>query len=148
MITYTVFDSATGKILRTGTAMSVASAQLQGSTPGTRVEFVGSDPTTEVIDPGTNLPVDRLPMRNAAGSLTTKNKTTITANGVDAVTISNVPVGAICEVFMPPNLGLVQITDQVVNDGVVIITSTVPGLYQIVLRYQNFLDFGVTINAN
>lgn len=144
-ITFTVFDS-TGKIVRNGNAMSTATAAAQAG-PGETVKFEGTDPETEAIDPGTGNVLNRVPM-SANGVLTSYDKTIITANGVDAVTISNIPAGAIYEVYLPANMGLIQPPDDVVNDGVLIITTTVKGLYQVKLRFQNYLDFGVTINAN
>lgn len=146
MIEYTVYDKASGKVLRTGTAMTEASANLQGSKPGTSVKLVGSDPKTEIIGSG-GVVTNRQPMRNANG-VTYASKTTLTADGADSITIHFVPAGAKVEVFLPPNMGLMQPEDAIVNDGVLVITTTVRGIYQIRLSYLNFIDFEVSFNAN
>lgn len=150
-IQFTVYDASTGEIKRTGNAMTEASARSQAG-PGERVTLIGSDPKTEVISvtpigiDGTNLP--RQPMKNGAGNLTTVNKTSIAANGVDKIVISNVPNGAKYDVFLPANLGLVQPPDGIVTDGVLELTTTVKGIYSVKLSYLTFLDFTVTFDAN
>lgn len=147
-IQYTVFDEASGKILRTGTAMSEASALAQGNTPGTRVVLVGSDPEQEQIDPAPEIPavIPRIPM-GVNGTLTRANKMALTANGIDEVMISPIPVGAVAELFLPPNRGLEQLENLIINDGVLYVTTTVPGIYQIKIYFQNLQDFTVTLNA-
>lgn len=149
-IDFTVYDSNTGAILRTGTAQTEASARLQGSAPGTRVVLRGSDPkydnvqvTPIGVEPGL---VPKLPMRNANG-LTQASGTSIKADGVQMLTIHFVPNGAKVEVFLPTNLGLMQPQDAIVTDGVINITTTVPSIYQVKVSYMNFLDFEVSFNA-
>lgn len=150
-IDYTVYDSNTGAILRTGTALTEASARLQGSAPGTRVTLKGSDPkydnveiTPIGVDPGL---VPKLPMRNQNG-LTQTSAASIKADGYEMLTIHFVPSGAKVEIFLPPNLGLMQPQDAIVTDGVINITTTVPGIYQVKLSYMNFLDFEASFYAN
>lgn len=145
MIPYTVYDNATKRTIRTGVAMTEASANLQGSRPGTSVVLHASDPKTEIIE--NNVPVPRQPMRTANG-LTFADKTTITANGSDMMTIHFVPPGAIAEVFLPPNLGLIQPPDGIVGpEANVQVTCTIPGIYQLKISHLTFLDFEVTFNA-
>ncbi len=150
-IQYTVYDEKTGAILRTGTAMTVASAQLQGSAPGTRVVTVGSDPATEVVqitpvgtDP-TKLP--RLPM-TVNGVQIGASKTALTANGSDSITISPIPNGATYDVVPPSDQGIAFIPQGVITDGSLIITTTVKGAYQATIKYGINLDFTVNFNAS
>lgn len=146
-IKYTVYSTTTGEIIRTGTAMTEATANLQGSAPGTRVVLEGHDPVTQAIDPNSGSAVQRLVM-SVNGVNTRSDKTAITANGTDVLTISPVPVGAEYDVYLPANLGLIQPPDGVVNDGKLEITTTVPGIYSLRIAFQTFLDFTVTFNAN
>jgi len=147
MIQYTVYDTATGAVLRTGTAMTEASARLQGSKPGTSVTIVGSDADTEIINPGTGVAVPKTAMK-VGSTLTAVNKTTLTANGTDMIRITSIPGGASYMITIPPDLGLVQPPDGAVTDGVLELTTTVPGAYSVILRFQNFLDFVVNFNAS
>jgi hypothetical protein len=150
-IQYTVYDDASGAILRTGSAMTEATARLQGNTPGTRVTLVGSDPATQVISitpigiDGSTLP--RAAM-NVGGVPTAANKTTLTANGTDSIVIAHIPNGAKYDIYLPPNLGLVQPPDGIVTDGQLVLTTTVPGIYSVKLSFQTFLDFTVSFNAS
>lgn len=150
-IQYTVYDTATGEILRTGSALTEASARLQGSRPGTSVTLVGSDPATEIVDV-TPIGIDpsTLPRQamNVGGQLTTVDKTSVLANGVDKIVISRIPNGAKYDVYLPANLGLVQPPDGVVTDGVLELTTTVAGAYSVKLSFGTFLDFTVNFNAN
>lgn len=150
-IQFTVYDTATGAILRTGTALTEASARLQGSAAGTTVTLVGSDPATQIIDTTPNVvdpsTLPRQPM-NVSGVNTSVNKTSITADGVDSVVISHIPNGAKYDIYLPSNLGLVQPPDGVVTDGQLILTTTVAGIYSVKLAFQTYLDFTVTFNAS
>lgn len=142
-VQYTVFDTSTGEILRTGECMTVAQAQLQGSTPGTSVLTVGSDPTSQVVqDPG-GFPgiVNKPPSPMSA------DKTSIHADGVEQLTISSVPIGSVARFTVPDNQGFAAVPDQTVNDGSLAVTTTVIGTY--VIRVQAFpnTDFMVTFNA-
>ncbi|MFK3740977.1 hypothetical protein [Massilia sp. TN1-12] len=150
-IQYTVYDEVTGAILRTGTALTEASARLQGSKPGTKVTLIGSDPNNEVvdvtpigIDPGT-LPRQAM---QVGGVATAVNKSSITADGTDTFVISPVPNGASYDIYLPTNLGLAQPPDGIVTDGKLEITTTVPGVYSVRLAFQTYMDFQVSFNAN
>jgi len=150
-IQYTVYDSATGEILRTGSTLTLAQAQLQGSTPGTRVVTVGSDPETEVVEvvpidatPGT---LPRVPI-SVSGVQIGASKTNLIANGTDSVTISPIPVGATYHVTVPLNKGIATIPSGTINDGSLIITTTVAGIYGVTIKYGTNLDFVVSLNAS
>jgi len=150
-IQYTVYDTTTGAILRTGTALTEASARLQGSKPGTSVTLVGSDPANEIIDVNPiGIDPSTLPRQNMQvnGTATSVNKTAITANGVDTIVISPVPNGAAYDIYLPANLGLVQPPDGIITDGQLILTTTVRGIYSVKVSFQTFLDFTVSFNAN
>lgn len=152
-VKYAVFNELQRNVagrqpIRVGTAMSTESANLQGSTPGTYVEIVDLDPVTEVVTGPSTIPLVVSKQTMRVGTLqTAATKTTLVANGTDSLTISPIPAGATCEVFLPENRGLLQPNDFVVNDGSLVITTTVSGIYSIRLAYQNFLDFKVTFNA-
>lgn len=151
-IQYTVYDTATGAILRTGTAMTEASARLQGSSPGTSVTIVGSDPVTQVIDV-TPVPAGTDPATKARTPITVNgtqigaSKTSMSANGVDAVTISPIPNGATYTVDPPAGTGVSAIPSGTISDGSMVITTTVAGLYVITIKFGTNLDFVVNINA-
>jgi hypothetical protein len=148
-IQYTVYDS-TGAILRTGSALTTAQAQLQASTPGTSVVTVGSDPATQVVDvtpSGTGGPIAKVAM-NVGGTPTAASKTTLAVDGADSVTISPIPAGAAYYVTVPQNVGLAAIPPGVVSDGSLIVTTTVAGSYGSTLKAGNFLDYTVTLNAS
>lgn len=149
-IQYTVYNDATGEILRTGTAMTEASANLQGSTPGTRVVLVGSDPVVDVMQV-TPIGVDpnklaRTPIM-VGGVQIAASKTSMLANGTDKVTISPIPAGALYQVTVPKDLGLEAVADGTVADGSLALTTTVAGLYAVTIKYGTNLDFTVSINA-
>lgn len=151
-ISYTVYDTATGAILRTGTAMTEASARLQGSSPGTSVTITGSDPATQIIDT-TPVPIGtdpttkpRIPM-TVNGVQIGASKTTLTANGSDSITISPIPSGAIYVVDVPKDVGIAAIPSATISDGSLIITTTVTGMYVVTIKYGTNLDFAVNFNA-
>jgi hypothetical protein len=148
-IQFTVYNDTTGEIVRTGTAMTEASARAQAG-PGTRVTLVGSDP---VVDKVTITPIGtdgsktaRTPMTVGAAQIAA-NKTTMTANGVDAVTISNIPNGATYTVDVPKDQGITPIVGGTISDGILSVTTTVAGLYVVTIKNGTNLDFTVNINA-
>lgn len=150
-IEYTVYDSATGEILRTGTTMTMAQAQLQGSAPGTRVVTIGSDPATQVVevtpigtDPST---LPKVPI-SVGGVQISASKTNFAANGTDTVTISPIPAGATYSITVPPDMGIATIYPGTINDGSLIITTTVPGTYALTIKYGTNLDFVVSLYAS
>jgi hypothetical protein len=148
-IQWTVYDTNTGEILRTGDAMTTAQALLQGNTPGTRVVTVGSDPVTQKIDisnPATPVTTARPPMA-VTGTQTAASKTSMTANGVDSITISPIPAGATYQVEVPTNLGIADIPPGTISDGFLTITTTVAGTYTVTIKYGTGLDFVVSLNA-
>jgi hypothetical protein len=149
-IQWTVYDSNTGEILRTGYASSQAQALLQGNTPGTKVVTVGSDPTTQKVDisnPSSPVTTARAAM-NVGGTNTAASKTNMTANGVDSITISPIPAGASYQVEVPTNQGITDIPPGTISDGSLVITTTVAGTYTVTLKYGTNLDFVVSLNAS
>ena len=149
-IQFTVYNGTTGAVLRTGSAMTEATARAQAG-PGERVTLVGSDPVTDVmtVTPIGTEPtkIARLPMKNGSNVATTVNKTTIAISGADLLTISNIPTGATYSITVPKDQGINIIPDGTVNDGVLSITTTVAGAYSVTLKSGNFLDFTVNFNA-
>lgn len=148
-IQWSVYDNATGEILRTGYAMTLEQAQLQATTPGTSVITVGSDPVTQKVDVSSQYPgiVSKTPMSSGATQISA-SKTTLTANGVDSVTISGIPNGASCQIEVPANQGIADIAPFTISDGSLVLTTTVAGTYTINIHYGTNLDYSVTINAN
>lgn len=144
-IQFTVYD-ASGTILRTGNTMTVAQAQLQATEPGTYVTTVGTDPDTQIILPGTGQPSYRGPMQ-VDGVNTSINRTSIVANGIATLTISPIPPGALYAVTVPQGVGLDEIPEGTINDGSLVITTTVKGTYSVRLRSGYFLDYKATFNA-
>jgi hypothetical protein len=151
-IQYTVYDTATGAILRTGTAMTEASARLQGSSPGTNVIITGSDPVTQVVDVtaipiGGDLPTKARPPITVSGTQIAANKTSIVANGADALTISPIPNGATYQIDVPTGVGIDPIANGTIGDGSLTLTTTVAGSYTATIKYGTNLDFVVNFNA-
>lgn len=149
-IQFTVYNGTSGAVIRTGTAMSEATANAQAG-PGERVTLVGSDPVSDVmsVTPIGTAPtkLTRLPMKNGSNVTTAVNKTTIAASGGDLLTISNVPSGATYAVEVPKDKGVEAIAGGTVNDGTLSISTTVAGVYSVTLKSGNFLDFTVNFNA-
>lgn len=148
-VKWTVYDSTSGEILRTGEAMTVAQANLQGNTPGTKVVVVGSDPVAQKVDisnPSAPVVSARLPM-TVNGTQISASKTSIIANGIDSATISPVPNGATYLLTVPSGLGIAEYPIGTINDGSLVLTTTVPGIYTLLIQYGTNLDFTVTINA-
>jgi hypothetical protein len=145
-IKFTITDSATGAILRTGTTMTMATALLQAG-PGETLTTVGSDPIRDTVDPGTSTATPK-PLMTRDGTATNVNRTSMLANGSDFITISNIPNGAGYHFVVPVGKGLQDITPATVADGVLEITTTVPGSYTVILTYPNMLNFRVNFNAN
>jgi hypothetical protein len=144
-IKFTVFDATTNEELRSGSTMSQATADLQAG-PGEYVKTEGFDPMTEYVESGTGEVKPRTLM-NRSGVLTSVNKTTIAGNGVDFLTISNIPNGAGYHFVVPENRGIAPITPATVADGTLEITTMVDGAYMVVLTYPNMLNFKVNFNA-
>lgn len=149
-IQYTVYNTSTGAIIRTGTALTEVQARLQGNTPGTNVTIIGSDPATQIIDttpttgdPGTK---NRLPMV-VNGVQISATKSTIVADGTDSFTISPIPSGAIYVVDVPSGVGIASIPSATITDGSLIVTTTVAGIYKVTIKYSTFLDFAWSFNA-
>lgn len=144
-VKFTVIDTASGRTLRTGATMTMATAMLQAG-PGETVIPVASNPEVELVKPdtGTTFP---LPIMSRNGSLTAVNKTNIAANGVEFLTISNIPNGAGYHFVLPNDQGLAPIVPATVADGVLEITTTVKGAYTVILTYPNMQNFKVNFNA-
>lgn len=142
-VQWTLYDENTGRILRSGDAMDETQAGLQ-ATGGGRIVMVNSDPATQIV---TN-PQSAFPgiTTKSAGPMAA-NKTNIAINGTDTVVISNVPAGALCHVTVPQNVGILDIPDFTISDGVLVLTVTVAGAYTVKISSFPNADFVVTINA-
>jgi hypothetical protein len=75
--------------------------------------------------------------------LTTLNKTTLNANGVDEIVISNAPIGATCIITdgatAPVLIGTI--------DGIDTFSTDIPETYQIKISLWPYIDFTAIINA-
>lgn len=141
-VPYTLFDDD-GKIIRTGVAMDEQQALGQAMGGGT-VVLSASSPVSDYVNAGTV--TARGPM-NVSGTLTAADKSTITADGSDVLTISPVPNGAVVIISVPANSGIENTPPTTVTDGEVEITTTVPGTYKIRIQFSNFADFNEGFNA-
>lgn len=146
-VAFTVFDTASGEILRTGNAMTVAQAQLQAG-PGEKVITVGTDPLTQVIsNPGSDYP--GIINKPGSGNLNISvDKTAMLANGVDKVTFSGIPTGAVAKFGVPADQGVIPVADTTINDGTLVVTTKIPGDYTVLISVFPAQDYQVTIHAS
>ena len=146
-IQFTVANSTTGEILRTGDVLTVAQANLQGGTSGTTVVISGADPVAQKVSGGTVV------SRPAAGITCNKTITAgaiaMTANGTDTVTFSGIGNPSTATITPPPNLGIAAIAPySITTDPVLSITTTVAGAYTVKITNFPNVDFVVTLNAS
>jgi len=139
MIQWTLYNTATGAVIRTGSAMTVEQANAQVE-PGTNIVMQNLNPATQVVTGTTPTP------RQTQSCVA--NKTTFTANGTDFVSISPVEAGALVTITPPTGVGIEPIPTQAINDGVLEITTTVAGTYKVVISKFPKQDFVVNLNAN
>ncbi len=130
---YTVYISATGKIVRTGTApLSLISRQPQSS------ESVLHQPSNVFTDYVFNAAVTPRPTNPA-----TIDKMTVTANGNEVVTLSSIPSNSVISIRGDG----VNLT-QTVQGTTETVDFDTPGSYLIRIEAFPYLDYEVTVNAN
>ena len=76
------------------------------------------------------------------------NKTTIDADGVDYVSIDDLPNPAYVTVEVPENQGIPEQPVTTVTDGEFRMTTTVEGQYKITVHAHDYNDFEVIIDAD
>lgn len=128
---FIVYRTATGEILRTGSAPDDMIA-IQAIAGETVIEGTANDITQYI----------------AAGVVTNKppmgctiDKTTMIANGVEVATISGVPNPTTARVSGPAS------STATVTDGTLQLTFDLPGTYKVALTSLNKLPQEFTINA-
>lgn len=151
-IKFTVFDTATNEILRTGDAMTMAQALLQGNSAGTNVVTQGSDPVTQRIDnsvPAAPVVISKPPHGITVNKTTTAGVIQMLANGSDNVIFSGIYNTARCVVNVPQNLGITPVSPNpfTVSDGALGIVVSVPGQYTVTITDFPKVDYSVTLNA-
>lgn len=147
---YTVFN-AQGTVLRTGAAPE---DQIDAQADTSRDEYVIYTKSVIETDVVTNIVVDEAgavtsaPIVQGKGANTSSiNKWSLTANGVDEVIITSIPVNSKIRINMPADKGLKDIVDVTVIDNVAVITTTETGAYTVTLDNGVLLAFTGVINA-
>lgn len=128
IIDFIVHD-ADGRILRKGTAPSTM-VSIQAGVGEHAIEAVGDDVAQYVSD---GVVTDKPPMP------ITIDKTTVSADGVDVVTIAGVPVGAICKIA--------SMAEAVVNDGTIELSFDSIGDFMVTISAFPYLDYEVMVSA-
>lgn len=140
------YQAAAGeRAVITATLMDPTTSKAVISDPnynGTYLPEVFDPATGQVTTPGTIVTV--VPKTTNACVV---DKTTFTANGTDAVTITGIGTGAKVDIRMPSDIGIDDIIDTVVTDGVAIITTTEKGAYRIDIDDGTTTHYEVTIYA-
>lgn len=136
-MTFVVYDSNTGQIASVGDCPPEFEDDQQGWKPehavltGQTVE-PGAH-STHYVDVTQNPPVVTAKQANPI----TADKTQVTADGVDAVTFSNVPVGTIARGEQ----------DIIVNDGFLEMTCDTPITFRVLFLHPEYLDISFAIAA-
>lgn len=133
MSNYVIYETTSGKIIRTGQCPEqwVNDQALNNETALTGK----ANDLTDYVFNGAVTP--------RPAQLTTLNKTTLNADGTDAITISSAPIGA---VFTAIN----QATGETVTgiiDGTDSFSTAILGSYAIKIVLFPFLDFQAVVNA-
>lgn len=128
-----IFDAATGKILRVINAPEdILTLQV-----GVGEDLLMAD-SNDALDYVVNGIATSRPTQ-----VITLSGTTVNANGVDTVTISNAPIGA---TFTAVN----TVTNETVTgviDGIDSFSTGIEGVYEISITLWPYLDFEATVNA-
>lgn len=130
------FD-ANGKILKSGLC-KISDVALQGTNT---IQGAGNDAENYIENPLTTPTIAIKP-----ANPTTANKTTITADGVDSVIFSSIPVGTIVTFETPAGADLIP--DTQVDDGTLVLTCTFVGDYILTFEFFPYLTYTETIVAS
>ena len=136
MIDFTIYDSATGLILRDGYCQdndfdyqtNFGESILEGRYD-TNMYYVSSGTVT-----------NRLP------SVITASSDTITADGTSTITYSSIPNPTTCNILVPNGADL--ITDFSVTDGTLVFSANFAGIYIINMVSFPYVDFTHTVTAS
>ena len=144
IVDFTVYDQ-TGKVVRTGACPAGMEQYQYEPADGENIAVINAKIETTRIDatttPGTPTVVVLLP---ASISL---NKSSFTADGVDIVIFSGVPINSSVSIKMPALTGLTDIYGVTVNDGALSISTTIRGLYVVEIRNANHTIYEASVNA-
>lgn len=137
MSAYIVYEGATGRILRSGTA-SEAQAGLQADpSAGERLLLeMTADDMTQYIDVVAGQVLDRAPMAAII------DKTTLVAEGADTCTITQIAAGVMARVE-----GGDTFADVVITDHVLLLDVDSPGVYRVTLSGFPYLTQSFEITA-
>jgi len=138
MKTHTIYDNVDGTVLHVvscpdsmlGDQVGVGEASVEG-------EYPASD---YYVNVGTGTPVEK------ATNPSVFDKTTAVSDGVDAVTISSIPVGS--EVIFGKIMEDAPSTKEesvVVNDGVLVVTFHLPENVRVLIRSSQMKDKEVNV---
>ena len=129
---YYIVYNATGEILRSGvTAPETFSDQAQ---PGEFVMEGKADDELQYID----IPSGQIHLKSTINAVA--DKLTLIGNGVDSVTISNLP--------NPTEVDIRGIAEYTITDGIFEFTVDAPGSYIIICKSVLHLDKEFDINAS
>ena len=134
--TFTLYDKLTGKL--TDLVVCLPSELHNYQTSDKNVLEASAVLELQYI-PDVNNPV----ITDRPTNPTTIDKTTVTANGIDAITLSNIPTNSTIEIK-----GAGLNVNQVAANPTETITFSVIGTYTIKVTLFPYLDFEGTINAN
>jgi len=129
MSNFIIFDKTSGEILRWGHGLPAKTQIVSSNEDGIDAETAGF---SDYVDT-TTLTVKARPFQN-----TTLNKKSVIADGVDKVTLTNVPVNSI--------IVLGDITQIAVSPTIDLVFDT-PGAYNLKVELFPYLPFEATINA-
>ncbi len=137
---FTVYNTTTGEILRTGQVPDDM-LTIQAQTGETVVEAI-ANPATEYYSAGVKT------ARPLLTTVATWDVTSIIANGTFKATLgATLPNPTTVSVKPPANSGIAAIADQTVTDGTFTLATTVAGAYVVTAKAFPYQDYTVTINA-
>jgi hypothetical protein len=141
-VKFSVFSTADGKLLRTG-ACPVGMEDLQAG-DGERVVFEEYDIAAPPVD--TN-PGGEPAIVASVPVTVTKDKSTISANGVDYITLSNIPSGSSAHIYVPDGTEVVDVYIPSITEDLEIDT-VVKGEYEVAFSSAGKIITGVVFNAS
>ena len=144
IVDFAVYDS-TGTIKRTGTVPAGQESLQADAASGEYVVVtkasIESDRVSNPTGPSPSVVV------KTPTTATSTSSSPIAANGTAEFVVSNVPIGSRAFISVPAGKGISDTYDAVVNDGVVVVTSTIPGNYILELFSNNYLTYKVSFDA-
>lgn len=144
IVDFAVYDS-TGTIKRTGSVPAGQESLQADAASGEYVVVmkasIESDRVTNPTGPSPSVVV------KTPTTATSTTSTPIAANGTAKFVVSNVPIGSRAFITVPAGKGISDTYDAIVNDGVVEVTTTIPGKYTLELFSDTYTTYKVTFDA-